>query len=358
METITLSALGTGWWIELFDEGSQERREFLEEEIATLLRSIEARFSRFKNDSLVGILNRERSIRTSDEDLITLIGYGREMYRKTKGRFNILIGDALVARGYDQDYSLTAQERDIAIGHPLTDIEYENGEWRLSAGLLDLGGIGKGWAIDKIAELLRNEGVVEFLINGGGDMYGTTEHGEPITIYLEHPIEPNTYLGTTTIMNQGFAASSSHKRRWQTMHGETSHIVSDTKAVDASFVIADDTVTADMFATTALLLPEEDFAKLAQDEYIAYALLNLAQSRLISTQNFRAKGTFRGPKQQNQRLIERWFCDYLTPCLENKLDVRIVCPCGLKRKVNRTVYKGLNATNVAGSLGVGETNKR
>ncbi len=286
METITLSALGTGWWIELFDEGSQERREFLEEEIATLLRSIEARFSRFKTDSLVGILNRERSIRTSDEDLITLVGLGRDMYRKTKGRFNILIGDALVARGYDQDYSLTAQERDITIGNPLTDIEYENGEWQLTAGLLDLGGIGKGWAIDQVAGLLQREGVVEFLINGGGDMYGTTERGEPITLFLEHPTEPDTYLGTTIIMNQGFAASSSHKRRWQTKAGATSHIVGDQELVDASFVIAHDAVTADMFATTALLLPESEFVTLAGSQQIAYGLYTLNTGRFDSTPNF------------------------------------------------------------------------
>ncbi len=268
METITLSALGTGWWIELFDEGSQERREFLEEEIATLMRSIEARFSRFKTDSLVGILNRERSIRTSDEDLITLVGLGRDMYRKTKGRFNILIGDALVARGYDQDYSLTAQERDITIGNPLPDIEYENGEWQLTAGLL------------------QREGVVEFLINGGGDMYGTTERGEPITLFLEHPTEPDTYLGTTIIMNQGFAASSSHKRRWQTKAGATSHIVGDQELVDASFVIAHDAVTADMFATTALLLPESEFVTLAGSQQIAYGLYTLNTGRFDSTPNF------------------------------------------------------------------------
>jgi thiamine biosynthesis lipoprotein len=286
MESITLSALGTSWWIELFDAGSQKRREFLEEEIATLLRSIEARFSRFKTDSLVGILNHERQVQTDDHDFDTLIGYGRDMYRKTKGRFNILIGDALVARGYDQDYSLVVQERDIAIGNPLTDIDYHDGAWRLSTGLLDLGGIGKGWAIDKIAELLQNQGVIEFLINGGGDMYGTTEHDKPITIYLEHPTEPNTYIGTTTIMNQGFAASSSHKRRWQTKTGETSHIVGDQELVDASFVIAHDALTADLLATTALLLPEEDFVTLAQDEHIAHTLLNLAENRMITTPNF------------------------------------------------------------------------
>ncbi len=284
--TLTFRALGTDWWVEIFDEMSTERRDGIEYAVTTLLSSIEGRFSRFREDSLVGILNKERCVVTTDEDLLQLIGLGRMMYRKTKGAFNILVGDALIARGYDQTYSLMAQERPIEIGNPLTDMDYDNGIWRLSVGLLDLGGIGKGWAIDKIAELLRGEGVIEFLINGGGDIYGTSEHGKPIVIYLEHPTEKNTYLGTTTIMNQGFAASSSHKRRWQTKNGETSHIVGDTAHIDASFVIAGDAVTADMLATTALLLPEVDFAALVDSEQAAYTLLNLASNRLVTTPDF------------------------------------------------------------------------
>ncbi len=286
MNTITITALGTTWWIEVFDEMSTERRDGIESAVTTLLSSIENRFSRFRDDTLVGILNRERTVVTTDPDLKVLIGHGRDMYRKTKGAFNILIGDALIARGYDNNYSLVAMERAVEIGNPLIDIDSLDDTWRLSVGLLDLGGIGKGWAIDQIAELLRNEGVVEFLINGGGDIYGTSEHGAPITIYLEHPIEKDTYLGTTTILNQGFAASSGHKRRWRTKSGETSHIVGDTRAIDASFVIAKDAVTADMWATTALLLPEADFATLAEEEHIAYTLLNLASNRLTTTPDF------------------------------------------------------------------------
>ncbi|MFM2423906.1 MAG: hypothetical protein RLZZ70_295 [Candidatus Parcubacteria bacterium] len=286
MESITIVALGTHWWIELFDEMSPERRNGIANAITTLLSSIEERFSRFREDSLVSTLNRERSVATSDRDLAELIGIGRSTYRHTKSAFNILIGDALMARGYDNTYSLVAMERAVEIGNPLTDLDYNDNTWRLSTGLLDLGGIGKGWAIDKVAELLRNNGVVEFLINGGGDMYGTTEHNEPITIYLEHPTETQTYLGTTTIMNQGFAASSTYKRRWQTAAGETSHIIDDTKVIDASFVIATDAVTADIFATTALLLPEEDFAPLAMQERVSYSLFIVATGELRTTPNF------------------------------------------------------------------------
>ncbi len=286
MNTITITALGTHWWIEVFDDISTERRDGISDSITTLLSSIENRFSRFKDDSLVGTLNRERTVVTTDPDLKVLIGHGRDMYRKTKGAFNILVGDALIARGYDSNYSLIAMERAVEIGNPLTDLDYLDDTWRLSVGLLDLGGIGKGWAIDQIAELLRNEGIVEFLINGGGDMYGTSEYGKPITVYLEHPTEKDVYLGSATIENQGFAASSPHKRRWNTSRGEMSHIIDEIPDLDASFVIADDAVTADMLATIALLLPSTDFVELALAEGVQHALFSATTGRFETTSGF------------------------------------------------------------------------
>jgi thiamine biosynthesis lipoprotein len=286
MEPITLQALGTTWWVELFDTMSTERRDGLQASISTLLLSIETRFSRFRPDSLVSELNTKRTLCTDDTDLATLIGIGRDLYRHTRGNFNILIGDELLARGYDAEYSLQVTERPVAIGNPLTDLDYSDGAWQLTTGLLDLGGIGKGWAIDMVAALLTAEGVTGFLINAGGDMYGTSEQGEPITIFLEHPTEADTYIGTTSIQNQGFAASSPHKRRWKTVHGETSHIVGDTTLHDASFVIARDAVTADTLATCALLLVPDEFAVLAAVEQVSYATLSREPANFYRTADF------------------------------------------------------------------------
>lgn len=58
---------------------------------------------------------------------------------------------------------------------------------------IDLGGLGKGWLIDKLSDLLRNEGYKEFLINGGGDMYvSSTEKQE---CYIEHPRDTELVIG-------------------------------------------------------------------------------------------------------------------------------------------------------------------
>ena len=242
------------------------RRELL------LLAEIENKFSRFRDDSLIGTLNRERNLTSDDADLHFLIETSRVFYRKTNGVFNILIGDSLVARGYDATYSFTQRSTPGVFGDPQTDLTRHDYGYSLQHGQIDLGGIGKGWAIDQIATLLQSYGMKEFLINGGGDIYGTTEHGAPITIYLEDPLTPGVYIGTTTIMNQGFAASSPHKRRWRTTTEDEHHIVGDQLVADGSFVLAHNALVADVLATSLLLLPAESAQNLVESEGASAAL--------------------------------------------------------------------------------------
>jgi thiamine biosynthesis lipoprotein len=149
----------------------------------------------------------------------------------------------------------------------------------LRNGKLDVGGFGKGWAIDQVAALLNNEGMKEYLINAGGDMYGTSERGQPITIYLEHPTTPNWYLEQTTLFHQGFAASTRTKRQWRHHNQTYSHIIDTTPTHLVSpdydtgvFIKASQTVMADAFATTGLLIPPDTLFALATIHELGVAI--------------------------------------------------------------------------------------
>jgi len=78
----------------------------------------------------------------------------------------------------------------------------------------------------------------------------------------------------------------------------------------------------------------------------------------MASKKNRAKGTFRGLKSQNHRSTEGWFCDYLTSCLENKLDVRIVCRCEPKRKGPMMAYNDINVMSMGRSLEAREVLKK
>jgi len=264
-QTPAFTALGTSWWIEITDPIGEETRIPIVDECARLASLFSDQYSRFKNDSLVSLLNQNRVLHHATDELITLLQLGQELYRVTHGVFNCLLGEHLIARGYDSTYSFISKPEPTIIPIPLSDLIIAGNNITLLHDYVDFGGYGKGFLIDKLACFLRdNCHIKEFLINGGGDLYGTTLAGRPITVYLEHPTEPGQYLGTTTILNQGFAASSPHKRSWKRDGVTHTHIIGQVER-DASFVIAPNAVTADALATTTLLASES----VLQDSLVA-----------------------------------------------------------------------------------------
>lgn len=210
-----IKALGTIWWIEIFTEISATKKQVVYNDLFLFISNFENKYSRFKSDSLITKLNTTGSLENPDQMTINLLHKGQELFTKTDGLFNILNGEILENRGYDADYSFTIKETINTKINALEDLVISPDLITLKSGRVDLGGFGKGYLIDLITERLKSTHQLNyFLINGGGDMYTTSDNDTPIIIYLEHPTNPEIYIGTTTLLNQGFAASSPHKRQW------------------------------------------------------------------------------------------------------------------------------------------------
>jgi thiamine biosynthesis lipoprotein len=124
----------------------------------------------------------------------------------------------------------------------------------------DLGGMGKGWTVDRAADLLNGDG--PFLVNAGGDLYA---HGRPgdergWTVILEHPLTPDHWMARLYVDHAGVATSTIMKRRWR-CNGQTRHHLIDPRTGEPAVtdalsvtVIAQRTVTAEILAKVALIL--------------------------------------------------------------------------------------------------------
>lgn len=286
----TFEAIGTHWWIEIFDDITDDELETTKHRFELISSEFNQKYSRFKSDSFVGILNQERCFKNPSKEFCNFLSYGKQLYLRSHKTFNILSGHILEARGYDAAYSFSAKsDADThVLCNPLTDIVISENEIRLVRGNVDIGGYGKGWLIDILTSDLKNHKTLHFLINGGGDMYATSDNeGKAISVYLEHPTEPNTYLLETTLLHQGFAASSPFKRSWKSGEKTYTHVVTegDTPQI-ASFVKANTAVDADAFATVAMLLPEPSLPDLALNEQLAIARFDPHTNQLWRTLNF------------------------------------------------------------------------
>jgi len=265
-----ISALGTSWWLEVHDAGVDTAAIALW--FGQRLLQFDADYSRFKADSYVGQLNTKRILANPPPELVTLLTRGQHWYEGTGGQFNILTATSQVAQGYGQLASVPAKNKPV--GNPVSDIVISDTEIRLTSGAIDLGGFGKGWLIDRLAEELATQfGSKYFLLNGGGDMYGTClPDNAAFEIAVEHPETPGMYIAKIPLHQAAFAASSTYKRQWQQAGAEKNHIIEPQKNVSvaacANHVVATDAETADVYATLGCI----DHSYL-QNTVLAYCLM-------------------------------------------------------------------------------------
>lgn len=111
------------------------------------------------------------------EDLYRVVKYAFEVSEKSNGAFDVSIGplSKLWRKAIRHQKLPSAEEiirakekvnyHSINISNVSTHIQYDNPNIRM-----DFGGIAKGYALDQMAEVLYRNGIVAFLIDGGGDI--------------------------------------------------------------------------------------------------------------------------------------------------------------------------------------------
>jgi thiamine biosynthesis lipoprotein len=147
--------------------------------------------------------------------------------------------------------------RDVQLNRPRREI-YK------PAGLrLDLGGMGKGWTVDRAAD--RLQGLGPFLVNAGGDIfaYQSPPGQKGWEIDLIHPFQPEQFMARVRLHHRALATSTLAKRRWQHNGQIRHHLIdprtgepADTDAVSVT-VVAPRTVIAEVIAKVVLILGVE-----------------------------------------------------------------------------------------------------
>jgi len=285
-------ALGTTWWLELPTSLTATAHQAITTDIIHCITAFEANYSRFQATSFISQLNSTGELQHPSPECVAALEYGQTLYSKTDSLFNMLIGTHLVKRRYDNNYSLTPTPEPTQLPNPLTDLQISAEKITLRNGAVDMGGYGKGYLIDQLADRLAGQHELShFLINGGGDMYAKTLPDSPVTIYLAHPTETNLAVASTTLQNEAFAASSPHLRSWTHRGKDYNHLVqthtdAPTKLVDGVFIKADQAASADALATTLLLLNPADITAFCSSRQLAAAWYDVATAKLTATPTF------------------------------------------------------------------------
>lgn len=185
----------------------------------------------------------------------------------TAGLFDPTIGRVLCELGYDRPFEALPSDRapsDVTrrrVSWKDIELDEEALTIRIPEGVaLDLGGIGKGYAVDAVAEHCARQGPV--LVNAGGDIrtIGTPSEESAWTIGVASPFEQARDLVDLRLTDAAVATSTTMKRRWQ-QGGRTFHHLVDPRTdrpaqsnLVSVTVVAPSATEAEVHAKAALLL--------------------------------------------------------------------------------------------------------
>jgi thiamine biosynthesis lipoprotein len=202
------------------------------------LREVEQAMSRFRADSDVGRLNAAGGgwVEVTPGTAHVLEASLR-WARVSGGRFDPCLGRvASMWDGVPSGASLTELPplaRGPAPG-PAVRLRHERGAVRArltSPGVaVDLGGIAKGFAVDRAAEALRAHGVVDGLVNVGGDLValGRDPGGGPWLVGVQDPDDGGALAATLEVEEEAIATSGDYVR-WFRHQGRRYHHLIDPR---------------------------------------------------------------------------------------------------------------------------------
>lgn len=232
----------------------------------TEARRIEHKFSRYRQNNPVHLINSsEGKPVTVDDETANLLDFAQQCWEISEGKFDITSG--VLREVWRFDGSDNVPEPD-AVAAILPRVGWDKVIWQrpvitLRPGMeIDLGGIGKEYAVDQTARLILRELRSGVLINFGGDLYalGPRSEGEPWAVGVDDPDATGVNQIGAVNLSRGGLATSGDARRFLLKDGiRYSHILDPTtgwpvpNAPRAVTVIADTCLEAGMLSTMAML---------------------------------------------------------------------------------------------------------
>ncbi len=212
-------AMGTPCELQLYAPRLSQARRALALAVTDVQR-LEARYSRYRDDSLLSAINRvalRGGALQVDEETAHLLDYARTCHALSDGLFDITSGLLRTAWNF-QGTTLPSTERLAGL---LARVGWEKLRWErpllafTQPGMeLDMGGIVKEYAADRAAALCQAEGIAHGMVNLGGDIriLGPHPDGSPWRVGIRHPRRADELLQSVAISQGALASSGDYER--------------------------------------------------------------------------------------------------------------------------------------------------
>ena len=249
--------------------------------VLDVMQKLEKDLSRHLDDSPVSKINQQAGVEKVEvpENVFDLIKLGKKMGEETKGSFDITVTPLLELWGFGTATPRVPTEKELEEVLNLVDYrqiqlaEEENSVFLSKKGMaLDLGGIAKGYIVDRGIGELVSFGVQSAFLDVGGDIrvVGTKPDGSAWRIGIQHPRNRNEIIAVLSLTDRAVVTSGDYERFFEMNDTKYHHLLDPAtgypakKGLVSVTVIAPDAVTADIFATAFFIMGKEESLKIAE----------------------------------------------------------------------------------------------
>lgn len=266
------------------------------------IRRLDRMMSLYKEDSEITRVNLaagEHSIQVSPE-MIEAAEAARKVSELSAGAFDVTIGPLSVLWQMRLREGTVPSDRELAAVRSRVNFKEvlinrkERSLFLTRKGMvMDFGGVAKGYAADRAAEVLKKQGVLNALVAVAGDIraMGRREDGKPWRIGVQHPREPGRLLATLELSDKSISTSGDYERFTIVRKKRYHHILDPrtgrpSEGVESVTVVGDRGAVIDPLTTALFILGPEKGMKLVKD--LGYeALFVDDQGRVTSTEGIK-----------------------------------------------------------------------
>lgn len=316
-------AMGTSFEIHLYAPDNEHAREIFEAAFDEIER-VEAALSNYRPSSELSRINAQAAAApvTTDPEVFGLLERAFEYSRRSDGAFDITVGRLMKAWGFfrgagrypsDQELERVREQtgwRRVRLDPARRSVRF------LTLGLeLDPGGIGKGYALDRVAALLRENGVTAALVaSGSSSIYALGappgKAGWPVRV--PDPLDRARALSKVVLKDQSLSTSGNYEKFFRVGGRTYCHIMDPRtgRPVDdvlQTTVIAPEAADSDALSTAVFVLGPERGARLLAEVEGAAGLVVTDRSGAGRIVEIRWPGatTARVEARESRRVIRR-----------------------------------------------------
>ena len=226
---------------------------------------INALMSSYLDSSELSFINNNAAIDAVEisDELVLLVERSLYFSEISKGAFDITYASI----GYAYDYRKRQQPSDQSITQKLPAIDYHHIElannrirFNNNAVRIDLGGIAKGYAVDRAVDIIRQCGIGKAMVRAGGDSRILGDRvGRPWIIGIQHPRDPDAIVLRLPLSDSAISTSGDYERFFIENGNRIHHIINPStgRSAAASWsatVTGPDAMTTDALSTTIFIL--------------------------------------------------------------------------------------------------------